>query len=73
MGGPGFHSCTSDSLPGREVIVFPGSPGTPAYPAYVGCQVDDKKRLETAERCNEMHRKYMNILDILENEMDRYR
>ncbi|CAJ1447023.1 unnamed protein product [Effrenium voratum] len=33
---PGFHSCTSDTAPGREVIVFPGSPGTPAYPAYVG-------------------------------------
>ncbi|CAE8647368.1 unnamed protein product [Polarella glacialis] len=32
---PGFHSCTSDACPGREVIVFPGSPGTPAYPAYV--------------------------------------
>eukprot|EP00913_Durusdinium_trenchii_P009941 g9330.t1 len=31
----GFHSCTSNSAPGREVVVFPGSPGTPAYPAYV--------------------------------------
>eukprot|EP00931_Biecheleriopsis_adriatica_P016667 TRINITY_DN12230_c0_g1_i2.p1 TRINITY_DN12230_c0_g1~~TRINITY_DN12230_c0_g1_i2.p1 ORF type:complete len:518 (-),score=44.44 TRINITY_DN12230_c0_g1_i2:137-1531(-) len=29
------HSVTSDTMPGREIIVFPGSPGTPVYPAYV--------------------------------------
>ena len=30
----GFHSVTSLDMPGREIVVFPGSPGTPAYPAY---------------------------------------
>ena len=31
----GFHSCTSWDSPGREIVVFPGSPGSPVFPAYV--------------------------------------
>ena len=31
----GFHSITSADEPGREIVVFPGSPGTPSYPAYI--------------------------------------
>ncbi|CAE8684827.1 unnamed protein product [Polarella glacialis] len=29
------HSVTSQDAPGREIVVFPGSPATPVYPAYV--------------------------------------
>ena len=32
---PGYHSVTSHDAPGREIVVFPGSPCVPAYPAYM--------------------------------------